>query len=30
MDSKINEVSELSIEIDEFNEAPCCGAMMSD
>ena len=30
MDSTINEVSELSIEIDEFDEAPCCGALLSD
>jgi hypothetical protein len=30
MDSKTNEVSEFLIEIDEFDEAPCCGAMMSD
>ena len=30
MDSKTNEVSALSIEIDEFNEAPCCGVVIAD
>ena len=30
MDSQAHEVSELSIEIDEFNEAPCCGTILAD
>jgi hypothetical protein len=30
MDSTTNETFELSIELDEFNEAACYGAIMSD
>ena len=30
MDSTINGVSELSIEINEFDEAPCYGVTMAD
>jgi hypothetical protein len=30
MDSNINVVPELTIELDEFNEAPCCGPMLGD
>jgi hypothetical protein len=30
MDSTIHEVCELTIEIDQFDEAPCCGVVMAD
>jgi hypothetical protein len=30
MDSTIHEVSKLIVELDEFDEAPCCGVVIAD